>query len=98
LSLPQNRADYVDALGIALAREREMQARLGAVQTPNNYDISYTRFLHDRQVAIAAMERLRTAVTEKRRKDFILAARALVRAQASINPYVQSAGMPACVA
>jgi hypothetical protein len=97
LSLPQNRADYLDALGVAIGREREMQARLSAVQTPP-YDVSYPKFLRDRQMAIAAMDRLRAAVKEKRRRDFVLAARALVRAQASINPYVQSAGMPACVA
>jgi hypothetical protein len=94
---PRNRADYVRALGIALGRERRMQAALAALRPPPKYELPYSKFLHDRQVALAALKRLQRAAKENNREDFVLAARVLVRRKVSIDHYVRSAGMPACV-
>jgi hypothetical protein len=96
LALPRNRADYLRALGIALDRERTKLAALRALQPPS-YDVSYSKFLHDRQDVLSALERLRLAVRAKDRKNVISAARAVLRIEATINGYVQSAGMPACI-
>jgi hypothetical protein len=96
LALPRNRADYLRALGIALDRERTKLAALHALQPPS-YDVSYSKFLHDRQDVLSALERLRLAVRAKDRKNVISAARAVLRIEATINGYVQSAGMPACI-
>jgi hypothetical protein len=96
LALPRNRADFVRALGIALEREHAMQADLSALTPPPNYHLSYSKFLHDRQVGLVALERFQRAAKEKDRKGFVLAARAIVRRSVSIDAYVQSARMPAC--
>ena len=96
LALPRNRADFVRSLGIALERERAMQAELSALTPPPSYVLSYSKFLHDRQVGLVAVERFQRAAKEKDRKGFVLAARAIVRRSVSINAYVHSARMPAC--
>lgn len=96
LALPRNRADFVRALGIALEREHAMQAELSALTPPPNYVLSYSRFLHDRQLGLEALERFQRAAKEKNRKGFVRAARAIVRRSVSIDAYVHSARMPAC--
>jgi hypothetical protein len=98
LALPRNRADFARALGTVLDRERTMQAELRALQpAPPNYSVSYSKFLRDRQAGLAALARMQRAAKENKRKDFILAARAILRRKATIDAYVRSAGMPACI-
>ena len=96
-TLPRNRSEYVRALRSALERERMMQAELAALKPPPNYKLPYSKFLMDREVALAALERLQRAAKEKNRKDFALAARTILRRRALIDLYVRSVGMPACL-
>jgi hypothetical protein len=95
-ALPHNRAEYFRVVGAVLERERLKLAALRALEAPPNYDISYSHFLRDREAALSALERLRQAVKAKDRRKAVRAARSAFRVQASINGYVQSAGMPAC--
>jgi hypothetical protein len=96
-TLPRNRSDYVRALRSSVARERMMQAELAALKPPPNYKRPYSKFLEDREVALAALERLQRAAKEQNRKDFALAARTILRRRASIDLHVRSVGMPACL-
>jgi hypothetical protein len=95
-ALPRNRADYVRAVRIELERERAIQAELAKLQPPSNYKGSYAQFLNNRQVAVAALERLQKAVIEKSREDYVVAARELALRKSLIDHYAPAAGMPAC--
>jgi hypothetical protein len=96
-TLPPNRSDYIRTLRSAAERERMMQAELAALKPQPPYKLPYSKFLEDREVALAALERLQRAAKEMNRQDFALAARTIQRRRASIEVYVQSAGMPACL-
>jgi hypothetical protein len=95
-ALPRNRADYVRAVRIELERERAIPAELAKLQPPSNYKGSYAQFLNNRQVAVAALERLQKAVIEKSREDYVVAARELALRKSLIDHYAPAAGMPAC--
>ena len=95
-ALPRNRADYVRAVRIELERERAIQAELAKLQPPSNYKGSYAQFLNNRQVAVAALERLQKAVIEKSREDYVVAARELALRKSLVDNYAPAAGMPAC--
>ena len=96
-ALPRNRADYVRAVRIELERERAIQAELATLQPPPNYRGPYSQFLTNRQVALAALERMQRAVVEKNREKYVPAARELALRKSLIDHYAPAAGMPACV-
>jgi hypothetical protein len=95
--MPRNRADYAPAIGLALDRERAIQAELATLQPPPNYRGPYSQFLTNRQVALAALERMQRAVVEKNREKYVPAARELALRKSLIDHYAPAAGMPACV-
>jgi hypothetical protein len=97
-ALPRrHRADYVRALGIALDRKRNLQARLANLQPPFNYKPLYSQFLRNRKVALAELNRLHKAATTNSRKDFAFAARTLMQRKGMIDRSAEANGMPACV-
>jgi hypothetical protein len=97
-ALPRrHRADYVRAIGIALDRKRNIQARLVKLQPPFNYKPLYSQFLRNRKVALAELKRLHKAVMTNNRKDFAFAARALKQRKGMVDRSAEANGMPACV-
>jgi hypothetical protein len=96
VAIPQNAAEFVRTLAAVRGREQVKLAALRALQPPPGYDITYTRFLRDREATLLAIDSVRQAVQKRDRTKLVRAARSILRLQASINTYVQSAGIPAC--
>jgi hypothetical protein len=94
---PQDRAQYVKVASTALEKQQRLQEALSRLQAPPNYDVSYRRFLQDRQEALVAVEHLIGALQKKERAAAIRALRAYAAAAASGTGFTQTAGLPACV-
>ena len=95
-ALPPNRTQHVRAIRRELDREGTIQSELVVLQAPANYAGPYSLFLHNRQDALAALERLQRATKEKNRQDYVDAARVLTQRERFIEHYAAAAGMPAC--
>jgi len=95
-ALPPNRAQYIHTIRIELDREGAKQSELVVLQPPANYVRPYSLFLHNRQVALGALERLRSATKEQSQEDYVNAARVLTQRTRSIHTYAATVGMPAC--
>jgi len=95
-ALPPNRAQYIHTIRIELDREGAKQSELVVLQPPANYVRPYSPFLHNRQVALGALERLRSATKEQSQEDYVNAARVLTQRTRSIHTYAATVGMPAC--
>ena len=95
-ALPSDPAEYARAIKIALRSERRTQAALAKLQPPAGYRLAYSKFLQDREITLAQLERLLRAAKKENAQEFALAARGVVRARVAVNRYAQSARMPAC--
>lgn len=96
VAFPQDRAEFVRSVGAVLERERVKLAALRVLQPPPIYQVAYAQFLHQREAALLALERLQRAVQTQDRRKAVRAVRSALLLEASIDSYVQSAGMPAC--
>ena len=94
-ALPRTRGAYVRAIRIELERERVTQAELAKLQPPPDYKGPYSQFLSNRQLALAALERLQKA-TKKNREEYVVAARDFALRKSLVDHYAPAAaGMPA---
>jgi hypothetical protein len=95
-ALPRTRGAYVRVIGIELERERTTQAELAKLQPPPDYTGPYSQFLSNRQLALAALERLQKAAKNKNREEYVVAARDFALRKSLVDHYAPAAGMPAC--
>jgi hypothetical protein len=95
-ALPRKRGAYLRAIRIELERERAMQAELTELQPPLNYKGPYSQFLSNRQLALAALERLQNAAKKKNREEHVGAAGEFALRKSLVDHYAPAAGMPAC--
>ena len=93
---PRRPAEYAQALGAAIHRERALDAELAMLQPPSSYEGPYSLFLHNRQAAVTALERLRRAAREKNSQDYALAAGAFTQRKTYVDHYAATVGMSAC--
>ena len=93
---PRSRADWIRHVRAGLDRERDLQAGLRAMSAPSPYDVGYRKFLRDREAALSAVARLRSAVQENDRDGGVRALRSYELAQGQIRSFTARGGLPAC--
>jgi hypothetical protein len=92
----RSRAEFVRLTGSTLERERNLQAVLSRLQAPPHYESAYGRFLRDREVVLAAVERARHAAQENDRRAARRALHGFSLAQDSLESFTETAGLRAC--
>jgi hypothetical protein len=96
VTFPLSRADWIRQVRAGLERERGLQAALSAMSAPSPYDVGYRKFLRDREAALSAVARLRSAVQEQDPDRGVHALRSYELAQGQIRSFTARGGLPAC--